>query len=95
MATRVLQFNVADDRLTSEQAADVEAIGKAFCTAMADKYTRGQVEHGGNLWEKGEVFLLDAAIEEAIDQVTYLLTLKRLQRERMARELASPLNGSE
>jgi len=39
------------------------------------KYVTGQKEHGGNLWEKEG--LLDMAIDEAIDQVIYLLTLKK------------------
>lgn len=39
------------------------------------KYIKGQREHGGQLWlKKG---LIDMAIEEAIDQVVYLLTLKQ------------------
>lgn len=39
------------------------------------KYRAGQKEHGGQLWTKAG--LLDMAIEEAIDQVVYLLTLKQ------------------
>ena len=38
------------------------------------KYVRGVKEHGGHLWQKPG--LLDEAINEAIDQVVYLLTLK-------------------
>lgn len=41
-----------------------------------DKFRKGQVEHGGNLWEMPEHDLLDNAIMEAIDQCVYLLTLK-------------------
>jgi hypothetical protein len=45
------------------------------CAEMLDKkYRKGQAEHGGSLWMKPG--LLDMAIDEAIDQVVYLLTLK-------------------
>ena len=39
------------------------------------KYRAGQLEHGGQLWTKPGI--IDMAIEEAIDQVIYLLTLKQ------------------
>lgn len=38
------------------------------------KYERGQREHGGRLWRKAGI--IDMAIEEAVDQVIYLLTLR-------------------
>ena len=41
------------------------------------KYRKGQAEHGGQLWLNPS--LLDNAIDEAIDQVVYLLTLKEQQ----------------
>lgn len=40
------------------------------------KYREGQHKHGGILNEKSVEFLIDAAIDEAIDQVVYLITLK-------------------
>ena len=39
-----------------------------------EKYIKGQKEHGGRLWTKPG--LIDMAIDEAVDQVIYLLTLK-------------------
>ena len=42
------------------------------------KYRKGQEEHGGFLPEAGVVTLLDFAIEEAIDQAVYLLSLREL-----------------
>lgn len=42
---------------------------------LDEKYRKGQAEHGGKLWEKDG--LLDEAINEALDQVVYLLTLKQ------------------
>lgn len=38
------------------------------------KYAAGQAEHGGQLWRKTGI--IDMAIEEAVDQVIYLLTLR-------------------
>lgn len=76
-STRVLMFSVDDKALTDEQNAHIEEIGKEFCIAMADKYTAGQKEHGGNLWDLSLGKLVDCALDEAIDQVTYLLTIRR------------------
>ncbi|MDD5366960.1 MAG: hypothetical protein PHR30_16610 [Gallionellaceae bacterium] len=41
---------------------------------MRAKYTAGQVQHGGRLWQKRG--LLAHAIEEADDQAVYLRTLR-------------------
>jgi hypothetical protein len=41
---------------------------------LAEKYEAGQREHGGNIWEKPG--MLEHAIEEAIDMVVYLYTLR-------------------
>lgn len=54
------------DHLTRLQTEALRRIGL--------KYVRGQAEHGGDLWRKGG--LLDMAIDEAVDQLVYLLTLK-------------------
>lgn len=45
-----------------------------FNADLRAKYTAGQREHGGKLWEKPG--MLDHAIEEAIDLVVYLYTLR-------------------
>jgi uncharacterized protein (DUF2249 family) len=47
-----------------------------FSEIMSKKYEIGAKEHGGNIWELSTEKLLDEAINEAIDQVVYLLTLK-------------------
>jgi hypothetical protein len=39
------------------------------------KYRKGNKQHGGQLWEKKDI--IEMAIDEAIDQVVYLLTLKQ------------------
>lgn len=62
--------------MTIEQKLHVNYLQKEFSDRMAEKYEAGQKEHGGNLWDLQASDLLDNAIEEAIDQVVYLLTLK-------------------
>lgn len=62
--------------LTPSQLVHANTVVEEFSTLMHAKYEKGAAEHGGNLWEKDEDWLLDQAIDEAIDQVVYLLTLK-------------------
>lgn len=52
----------------------LQQIKDDFTKLVDIKYRSGQKEHGGNLWEKEG--LIDMAIDEAIDQVVYLITLK-------------------
>lgn len=47
-----------------------------FLVLVDDKYRKGQSEHGGNLFDLSPLQLIDSAIEEAIDQFVYLVTLK-------------------
>jgi hypothetical protein len=42
------------------------------------KYRAGQAEHGGCLPRAGVGVLLDSAVDEAVDQLVYLLTLREL-----------------
>ena len=59
-----------DLHLTTLQMAAVESMEK--------KYKKGVVEHGGTkLWEMPTARLVENAIEEATDQLTYLLTLRQ------------------
>jgi hypothetical protein len=47
-----------------------------------DKYEKGATEHSETrLWEFSAEELLDFAIDEAIDQINYLLTLKGKYRD--------------
>ena len=62
--------------MTPEQKTHVARIDATFSSLMTKKYEAGQKEHGGNLFEVSITELVDFAIEEAIDQVVYLLTLK-------------------
>jgi hypothetical protein len=54
--------------MTDQQTQHLEEIKSAFCHAVDAKYKAGQIEHGGNLWEKP----VDLEIwAEAIDFVAY------------------------
>lgn len=62
--------------MTPEQEAHLETIKSDFSTLVEVKYRKGQAEHGGDLFDHSPIWLLDMAIDEAIDQVVYLLTLR-------------------
>ena len=61
--------------MTDEHSHHLHKIGVEFIQLLNDKYAKGVKEHGGKLWEKKG--LIDMAIDEAIDQVVYLMTLKQ------------------
>lgn len=63
--------------MNDDQKTHVAQLADEFERRMAHKYTKGAQEHGGNLWEVPSLQLLDEAIDEAIDQVVYLLTLRK------------------
>jgi len=60
--------------MNTAQEQHLQKIKDQFNELVDSKYRKGQAAHGGDLWAKSG--LLDMAIEEAIDQVTYLVTLK-------------------
>jgi hypothetical protein len=62
-------------KMSPEQEQHLKLIIGTFSKSMDAKYRKGQQEHGGDLWRKKG--LIDMAIEEALDQVCYLVTLKR------------------
>jgi len=62
--------------MTPEQRAHMHGLMEIVETLMERRYTAGQAEHGGNLWDLGHQPLLDSAIEEAIDLLHYLLTAR-------------------
>lgn len=73
-------FRIDCRALSPEQSNHVTDIAKEFALEMGKKYVKGQIEHGGNLWDLSEDRLIDAAIDEAIDQVVYLLTIRLKRR---------------
>jgi hypothetical protein len=46
------------------------------------KYEAGVEEHGGNLWDHDELWLIEHAMEECIDQWMYLKTARDKNRAR-------------
>lgn len=62
--------------MTPEQENHLLSIKNTFKQLVDTKYRKGQAEHGGDLWFLSPNQLLDMAIDEAIDQIVYLLTLK-------------------
>lgn len=90
----MIMLDLHDDRLNGAQQAHVNGIAKEFCDVMAKKYASGQAEHGGNLWDLTEDQLLNNAIEEAIDQVVYLITIRGKRAEsRMFGGRLAPVEG--
>jgi len=62
--------------MTNDQWNHINQIVKYFHVNALTKYENGQKEHGGNLWEKSAIELVENALDEAIDQVIYLTTLR-------------------
>lgn len=62
--------------MTTKQEEHLLSIKREFAILVDKKYRKGQEEHGGDLFDINVGQLIDYAIDEAIDQVVYLLTLK-------------------
>lgn len=62
--------------MNAEQEEHLQQIKEQFEMLVDRKYRRGQVEHGGDLFEKDYNWLINNALDEAVDLVVYLLTLK-------------------
>lgn len=62
--------------MSPEQEAHIQAIIGRFTKEAYHKYAAGVAEHGGNLWDLSDTKLVEAAMEEAIDQYVYLYTLR-------------------
>lgn len=66
--------------MTEQQTAHLNRILEQAKTLITEKYARGAAEHKSLLSEdytKREVILM--SIEEAVDQLTYLLTLLEME----------------
>ncbi len=64
-------------KMSEGQEAHLENIKQTFSDLVEPKFRKGAEEHATILHEQPASLLLDFAIEEAIDQVVYLLTLKQ------------------
>lgn len=68
---------VGRKKLDARQLEHMELIKALFCDRMEEKYIRGAIEHEDSvLHDMGIEALLENAIDEAVDQVVYLLTLR-------------------
>jgi len=61
--------------MTDEHEEHLAKIKKQIVQLIDSKYRKGQIEHGGNLYHKPGI--VDFAIEEIVDLVVYILTLKQ------------------
>lgn len=64
------------NEITQEHEEHIEEIREEFIIAMTSKYYNGVKEHGGHLKNMSALDLIDNALDEAIDQYVYLITLK-------------------
>lgn len=64
-------------KMTPKQEEHLARIKAKFLEDVDKKYRAGQLEHGGNLWQKRG--MLDNALEEIVDLYVYLITLKEQQ----------------
>ena len=62
--------------MTDSQEEHLASIQDQFFDWVGAKYPAGAKRHGGNLWDMSKEKLLDNAIDEAVDMVVYLLTLR-------------------
>jgi hypothetical protein len=62
--------------MTPSQSNHLEDLIDKISRLTRPKYARGAIEHGGDIRDLSKEELLDNAIDEAIDQLVYLLTLK-------------------
>lgn len=60
----------------SQEHLHMEAILVSFATRFRDKFKAGARKHGNDLRDKSALELVGDAIDEAIDQVAYLYTLR-------------------
>jgi hypothetical protein len=64
--------------MNQAQESHLARVKEEFVALVDAKYRAGAVEHRGELLALPHPVILDLAIEEAIDQVVYLLSLKEL-----------------
>lgn len=62
--------------LSDEQEEHIDGLLDEFFDDAKEKYEIGALEHNSNLWENSVTKLVGFSIEEAIDQVVYLYTLR-------------------
>ena len=63
--------------MTRDQELHLLKIISETRVLINNKYRAGQQAHGGNLFDLSPEELIDEAINEAIDQLVYLITAKQ------------------
>jgi len=63
--------------LSSDEFAHLRFLKQEVVVRLDTKYREGAIKHGGDLMDKTPLQLNDEAIAEAIDQLVYLLTLRK------------------
>lgn len=67
--------------MTSEQVAHLNRIKEQVSYEITEKYAKGAKEHASTLSaDYTPLQVLDMAVEEALDQVVYLYTLREMMR---------------
>lgn len=70
--------SVTDSKFTPKHELHLATLQMAAVESMEKKYRKGVEEHGGTrLWEMPTANLVEEAIAEATDQLTYLLSLRQ------------------
>ena len=62
--------------MTNEQQLHMAKLMNAAALQIFERYQQGARQHSDLLSDKSELELLDDAIEECVDQFTYLMTLR-------------------
>ena len=82
--------------MTAEQEEHLSDLKFRIVRMLDLKYRAGAAEHGGNVWDKTAMGLLEESLSENIDQFTYLSTLKdEMDQRNETTVLVKKLNGSE
>ena len=68
--------------MNHEQEAHLSSIKSRFCSGVDEKYRKGQLEHGGDLWKKPGLFPM--LKDETRDFIVYADTLEQQLREVLA-----------
>jgi hypothetical protein len=68
--------------MNQEQETHLSGIKSRFCAGVDNKYRKGQLEHGGDLWKKPGLFPM--LKDETTDFIVYADTLEQQLREILA-----------
>lgn len=63
--------------LNARQQLHLDNLVSYHCKEIRSKFRRGAEEHGGDLQDMSAIELVDNAIDETLDQFTYLYTLRQ------------------